>query len=216
MDAVAPSFRRRCAGQLRTPDPRKAGRSSAATTCLSRVKGGRAPPTRARYVSEAAPAPGVQTGDGWPWVRRYSLPAADTETTTPRSGARWRTMKPRSFASSQTGSRGHEVRHASSTSAYARGLGPIHSRRSRIRLSMVSVTEIYEHRSGERVLWLVGRVSSPIGRHSGPRLRRGEGEVFVSELGGAGHHREARLPHIGDRHAARTTPGAQARPSAGR
>jgi hypothetical protein len=44
---------------------------------------------RARaYVREAAPAPGVQTVDGWPWVRKYSLPAADTETTTPRSGAR--------------------------------------------------------------------------------------------------------------------------------
>ena len=120
---------------------------------------------RARdYANEAARAPRVQTVDGWPWVRKYSLPAADTETTTPRSGARWRMMKPRSFASSHTGSRGHEVRHASSTSAYARGLGPIHSRRSTIRLSTVSATEIYEHRPGESVLQLVGRESAPIGR----------------------------------------------------
>jgi hypothetical protein len=132
--------------------PRKAGRSSAATTCPSRVKSGGAPPMCGPYASEAAWAAGVQTVDGWPRVRKYSLPAADTETTTPRSGARWRAMKPRSFASSHTGSRGHEVRHASSTSPYGRGLGPIHSRRSRIRLSTVSATEIDEHRPGERAL----------------------------------------------------------------
>jgi hypothetical protein len=46
-------------------------------------------------------------------------------------------MKPRSVASSHTGKRGHDVRHASSTSAYGRGLGPIHSRRSRIKVSTV-------------------------------------------------------------------------------
>ena len=100
---------------------------------------------RARgFANEAAWAASVQNVDRWPWVRKYSLPAAVTETTAPRSGARWRTMKPRLFASSHTGRRGHEVRHASSTSAYARGLGPIHSRSSRIRLSTVSATEIYE------------------------------------------------------------------------
>jgi hypothetical protein len=133
--------------------PRRAGRSSTATRCASRVKSGRALLMLARdYANEAARAAGVQTVDGWPWARKYSLPAPDTETTTPRSGARWRAMKPRSFASSHTGSRGHEVRHASSTSAYGRGLGPIHSRRSRIRLSTVSATAIYEHRPGERVL----------------------------------------------------------------
>ena len=68
---------------------------------------------RARgFANQAAWVAGVQTVDGWPWARKYSFPAADTETTTPRSGARWRMMKPRSFASSHTGSRGHEVRHA--------------------------------------------------------------------------------------------------------
>jgi hypothetical protein len=51
---------------------------------------------------------------------------------------RWRLMKPRSFASSHTGRRGHDVRHASITSAYGRGAGPIQSRRSRIRLSTLS------------------------------------------------------------------------------
>src|SRR5687767_9655968 len=51
-------------------------------------------------------------------------------------------MKPRSVASSQTGRRGHEVRHASIVSRYGRSPGPIHSRRSRIRLSTVSDTAI--------------------------------------------------------------------------
>src|SRR6266566_6316490 len=44
-------------------------------------------------------------------------------------------MKPRSLASSQTGSRGQDVRQASMTSRYGLALGPIHSRRSRIRAS---------------------------------------------------------------------------------
>ena len=177
---------------------RKAGRSSVAKTCPSRVKGS-APPIRARgFANEAALAASVQNVDAWPWVRKYSLPAADTETTTPRSGARWRTMKPRSFASSHTGSRGHEVRNASSTSAYARGLGPIHSRRSRIRLSTMSATEPYEHRSRERVLSLVGHESSPIGRHSDrDTLRLGQGEVFVSEVAGQGIiARKAAMPAL--------------------
>ena len=42
---------------------------------------------------------------------------------------------PRSFASSQTGSLGHEVRHASITSPYSRSPLASHSRRSRIRAS---------------------------------------------------------------------------------
>src|SRR2546430_13585016 len=55
-------------------------------------------------------------------------------------------MNPRSVASSQTGKRGQDVRHASSTSAYGRGLGPIHSSRSMIRVSTVSS----EFEAGER------------------------------------------------------------------
>src|SRR6185369_3780412 len=51
-------------------------------------------------------------------------------------------MKPRWLASSQTGRRGHEVRHASRTSAYGRGPGPIHSRRSRINGSIGSDMEV--------------------------------------------------------------------------
>jgi hypothetical protein len=47
-------------------------------------------------------------------------------------------MKPRSLASSHTGRRGHDVRHASSTSAYGRGSQPIHSSRSRTKLSTLS------------------------------------------------------------------------------
>ena len=58
-----------------------------------------------------------------------------------------RLMKPRSVASSQTGSRGQEVRQASITSAYARGFGPIHSRRSKMRLSTVSSTSATTIRS---------------------------------------------------------------------
>jgi hypothetical protein len=49
-------------------------------------------------------------------------------------------MNPRALASSHTGSRGHEVRHASITSAYGRWSGPIHESRSRIKLSTVSGT----------------------------------------------------------------------------
>jgi hypothetical protein len=44
-------------------------------------------------------------------------------------------MKPRALASSHTGSRGHDVRHASSTSAVGRGVGPIHSSKSVTRAS---------------------------------------------------------------------------------
>src|SRR5713101_2304860 len=44
-------------------------------------------------------------------------------------------MKPRSLASSHTGRRGQDVRQASITSAYGRGLGPIHSSRLRIKAS---------------------------------------------------------------------------------
>jgi hypothetical protein len=69
------------------------------------------PPKRA--VRRVAP----QRGKGWRCFRRCSAPAADTETSAPRPGARCLAMKPRSVASSQTGSRGQEVRHASSTSA---------------------------------------------------------------------------------------------------
>jgi hypothetical protein len=47
-------------------------------------------------------------------------------------------MKPRSLASSHTGRRGHDVRHASSTSAYGPGSQPIHSSRSRTKLSTLS------------------------------------------------------------------------------
>jgi hypothetical protein len=60
----------------------------------------------------------------------------------PSPGAWWRSTNPRSFASSHTGNRGHEVRHASSTSEYGRGLEPSHSRRSRMRLSTVSVIDV--------------------------------------------------------------------------
>jgi hypothetical protein len=67
-------------------------------------------------------------------------------------------MNPRSFASSQTGSRGHDVRHASITSAYGRALGPIHSRRSRIRLSTVSATGIYEDNRHRAALAAITRV----------------------------------------------------------
>src|ERR1043166_3465827 len=44
-------------------------------------------------------------------------------------------MKPRSWASSQTGSRGQDVRQASMTSRYGLPFGPIHSSRSRINAS---------------------------------------------------------------------------------
>ena len=44
---------------------------------------------RARgHVNEAVWAAGVQTVDRMAVVRKYSRPAADTETTTARSGAR--------------------------------------------------------------------------------------------------------------------------------
>ena len=71
--------------------------------------------------------------------RRYSVPAPDTETNCPRPGSLTRSMKPRSLASSQTGRRGHDVRHASRTSTYGRGPGPNHSRRSSTRSSTLSV-----------------------------------------------------------------------------
>src|SRR5262245_26426744 len=51
-------------------------------------------------------------------------------------------MKPRSLASSQIGSRGQEVRHASMTSEYALDRGPIHSRRSRINASTGSANVV--------------------------------------------------------------------------
>src|SRR5262245_30928902 len=50
-------------------------------------------------------------------------------------------MKPCSLASSHTGRRGQDVRHASMTSAYGRGFGPSHSSRSRIRASTTFDTE---------------------------------------------------------------------------
>ena len=72
--------------------------------------------------------------------RRCSAPEVDTETTATWPGSLRRSMKPRSVASSQTGSRGHDVRQASMVSAYGRWPGPIHSSRSRIRLSTVCDT----------------------------------------------------------------------------
>jgi hypothetical protein len=80
----------------------------------------------------------VIAGDGRRCFRRCAAPVADTETSPPHPGIRRRAMNPRSLASSQTGRLGHEVRHDSITSAYGRGSGPIHSRRSRIRASTVS------------------------------------------------------------------------------
>jgi hypothetical protein len=50
----------------------------------------------------------------------------------PRPSSYRRSTKPRSFVSSHTVSRGHEVRQASITSEYGFGSDPIHSRRSRI------------------------------------------------------------------------------------
>src|SRR5262245_1684169 len=44
-------------------------------------------------------------------------------------------MKPLALASSHTGRRGHDVRHASMTSAYGLGCGPIHLSRSSISAS---------------------------------------------------------------------------------
>lgn len=50
-------------------------------------------------------------------LRRCAAPAAETPTSWPCPGTCWRSMKPRSLASSHTGSRGQDVRHVSSTSA---------------------------------------------------------------------------------------------------
>jgi hypothetical protein len=88
-----------------------------------------------------------QAGDRWRCALKCSHPESDTLMRRPRPKPRSRAMKPRSFASSHTGSRGHDVRQASSTSAYGRGFGPIHSRRSRTRLSRASSTVSYEHKT---------------------------------------------------------------------
>jgi len=50
-------------------------------------------------------------------LRRCSAPAMDTEMNWPCPGTCSRSIKPRLFASSHTGRRGHDVRHASRTSA---------------------------------------------------------------------------------------------------
>jgi uncharacterized protein (TIGR03435 family) len=63
---------------------------------------------------------------------------------------RSRATNPRSFASSQTGSRGQDVRHASMTSSYVLSRTVSQSRRSRIRASTVSAICVYFTRSGFR------------------------------------------------------------------
>ena len=57
-------------------------------------------------------------------------PAGETDTNVPAPSRCSCVKNPRELASSQTGSRGQDVRQASSTSAYGRGSAPIHSRRS--------------------------------------------------------------------------------------
>jgi len=81
------------------------------------------------YVS-----PGGQSVLSTPRCRLRKSRPSDVRATTsmPPSPSRSSTYL-RSVASSQTGSRGHEVRHASMTSAYDLGWGAIHSRRSRIK-----------------------------------------------------------------------------------
>ena len=81
-----------------------------------------------------------QTGRVTRCRRRCAAPDGDTDTSAGPPGEWRRSMNPRSVASSQTGRRGHDVRHASMVSAYGRWPGPIHSSRSRIRLSTVSDT----------------------------------------------------------------------------
>jgi hypothetical protein len=90
---------------------------------------------------------GRQADDRRRCALKCSHPTSDTLMRRPRPDPRSRAMKPRSFASSHTGSRGHDVRQASSTSAYGRGFGPIHSRRSRIRLSTASSRVSYQHKT---------------------------------------------------------------------
>lgn len=68
-------------------------------------------------------------------LARCSRPRAVTEMSSPRPSSQCRPMKPRSIASSQTGRRGQEVRHASITSEYGLDPDPIHSSRSSIRAS---------------------------------------------------------------------------------
>src|SRR6476659_6194626 len=88
-------------------------------------------------------------------------------------------MKPRSVASSHTGRRGQDVRHASITSLYGRVFGPIHSSRSRISESTVSDIFVYlstssssQHRnnlvsaerrpSGDKSDWLLTKCNCSI------------------------------------------------------
>ena len=77
-------------------------------------------------------------------VRSSSRPAAVSETAgpVPSSSAR-RSTRPRSWASSQTGRRGHEVRHRSRNSRAGRGASRSSSSRSRISGSTGSTTPLY-------------------------------------------------------------------------
>jgi len=92
------------------------------------------PPRRSRRRGSATDARQARR------LSRNVRPRPVTATVASLPGRCRRSMNPRALASSQTGRRGHDVRHASMTSAYGRCCGPIHSSRSRIRASSDSAT----------------------------------------------------------------------------